>query len=93
MNMHSEMTSPQHTTVMGVALEPSTTLQADPAALPRVSPQNPTGVGEITLPSVFLIVDFQNGGETFNVGDTVTVRWSTTVMDGTPITSHQVAIK
>ena len=72
MNMHYEMTSQPHTTVMGVALEPSATPQADPASLPRVSPQAPTGVGGITLPSVFLIVDFPNGGETFNVGDAVT---------------------
>ncbi len=74
MNMHSETTFLEHTTVMGVALEPSTTPQADPVSLPRGSPQDPTVVNDIPLLSVFLIVDFPNGGETFSVGDMVTVR-------------------
>ncbi len=57
-----------------------------------VSAQPSTAVGVIPLPSVFLIVDFPNGGETLNAGDTVAVRWSTSVQDGTLITSHEVRL-
>ena len=60
--------------------------------LPPVSAQPATAVGAIPLPSVFLTVDFPNGGETLNARDMVTVRWSTSVQDGTPITSHEVRL-
>jgi hypothetical protein len=91
-NMHSETTSRQHSTALRSALVPSGGPQAETALLPPMSTQPATAGGVIPLPSVFLTVVFPNGGETFNARDTVTVRWSTSVQDGTLITSHEVRL-
>jgi hypothetical protein len=90
--MHSETTSQQHATALRSTLVRSGDPQAETALLPPVSAQPATTIGVIPLPSVFLSVDFPNGGETFNARDTVTVRWSTSVQDGTLITSHEVRL-
>ena len=90
--MHSETTSQQHSTALRSTSVPSEGPQAETALLPPVSVQPATAVGALPLPSVFLLVDFPNGGETFNARDMVTVRWSTSVQDGTPVTSHAVRL-
>ena len=90
--MHSETTSQQHSTALRSTSVPSEGPQAETALLPPVSVQPATAVGALPLPSVFLLVDFPNGGETFNARDMVTVRWSTSVQDGTPVASHAVRL-